>query len=261
METFPTITTTAFDTSVLPLGIVPTAKPKSLVESLALKVANQPSERKQAFQLCHDVYCKSGLTGANPSGFRVMRHHLADTTNVLIATFEDEVVFTVTLVGDGEYGLPMDSLFKDEVDAMRAQGIRTAEISCLASRMDSVDKRVRFDMLVSMVSLLFQTARRRGVQRMLLAVHPRHAKVYERLFGCVPCSEVKSYAAVKGNPAIMCMHDFAAMDEKKYPLYERIYGPRYSPWQLDGAKMHESEKMFYAQHVPAGEYQIMPVAA
>ena len=31
-------------------------------QQLSMKVANRPSERRQAFQLCHEVYCRSGLT-------------------------------------------------------------------------------------------------------------------------------------------------------------------------------------------------------
>ena len=94
-----------------------------------MKVANQPAERKAAFKLCNEVYCKSGLTDLESSGLRVMRQHLVDTTRVLIAsTPRNEVVFTVTLVGDGEYGLPMESLFGNEVEEMRASGTRLAEV-------------------------------------------------------------------------------------------------------------------------------------
>jgi hypothetical protein len=95
----------------------------------------------------------------------------------------------------------------------------------------------------------------------LLAVHPKHAKAYERLFGCVRCSDVKSYAAVQGNPAVLCMHDFAELDERRYPLYDQVYGTRYTPRQLDGGSMQESEKEFYEQFLPVGDYEFVPMAA
>ena len=237
--------------------------PRSAIATpeFVMKVANQPSERRQAFELCHDVYYRAGLITVDPSGMRVMRHHLAEATSVLIARSHQKVVFTVTLVGDGEYGLPMESLFADEVEQMRAQGVRLAEVSCLASSIDSENKRERFDSLVKMISLLIQSARRRGIDRLLLAVHPKHAKAYERLFGCVRCSDVKSYAAVRGNPAVLCMHDFADLDQKRYPLYDQIYGPHYRPWQLDGTIMSDSEKEYYEQFLPTGEYEFVPMAA
>jgi len=230
-------------------------------ERVVMKVVDRHTEREQAFQLAHNVYCRAGLTEGNRVGKRVMRHHLLDTTDVLIAKLNGQVNFTVTLVGDGDFGLPMESLFADEVENMRSQGIRMAEVSCLASSIDPDNKRLRFETLVSMISLLIQTARRRGIDRLMLAVHPKHAKVYERLFGCVRCSDVKEYAAVLGNPAVLCIHDFADLDEKRYPLYNQVYGPTYAPWQLDGSSMSEGEKIYFEQFLPAGEYEVVPMAA
>lgn len=230
-------------------------------ERLVMKVVDRHSEREQAFQLAHEVYCRAGLTEGNRVGKRVMRHHLLDTTDVLIAKLNGQVNFTVTLVCDGDFGLPMESLFADEVEDMRSQGIRMAEVSCLASSIDPDKKRLRFDTLVSMISLLIQTARRRGMDRLMLAVHPKHAKAYERLFGCVRCSDVKEYAAVRGNPAVLCIHDFADLDKKRYPLYDQVYGPSYAPWQIDGASMSENEKIYFEGFLPAGEYEVVPMAA
>lgn len=230
-------------------------------ERPVLKVTDRHSERDQAFQLAHKVYRRAGLTDENRVGKRVMRHHLLDTTDVLIAKLNGEVSFTVSLVGDGDLGLPMESLFPQEVDNMRLQGIRMAEVSCLASSIDPEKKRLRFDTLVGMISLLIQTARNRGIDRLMLAVHPKHAKVYERLFGCVRCSDVKEYAAVRGNPAVLCYHDFAELDKKRYPLYDQIYGPVYAPWQIAGAPMSKAEKIFFESFLPAGEYEVVPMAA
>jgi hypothetical protein len=167
----------------------------------------------------------------------------------------------VTLVRDGEFGMPAESLFEEEVESMRAQGMRLAEVSCLAHSNDVLDSHERFNTFVRGISLLLQTAKRRKVDRLLLAVHPRHAKVYERLFGCVRCSDAKEYAAVKGNPAILCSHDFAKLDQTGYPLYKQIYSTPYDPWQMDGTKMSEIEKQYFEQFLPTGEYEVMPMAA
>ncbi len=112
-----------------------------------------------------------------------------------------------------------------------------------------------------MISLTLQTARRRGVDRLLLAVHPRHAKVYQRLFGCVRCSDVREYAAVRGNPAVLCMHDFAALDRTRYPLFGQVYGPRYTPWQMDGARMTDAERDRLAATISAETDAFVPMAA
>ena len=226
-----------------------------------IKVAETRQERQAAFRLVHDIYVRSGLIEPQPSGMRVTRHHLADGTDVLIAKRGGRVSFTLTLVRDADQGLPLDSLFAREVRSMRAEGLRLAEVSCLANADRGGDRKRQFERFVGMISLALQAARRRGVDRLLLAVHPRHARVYQRMFGCAACSQVKEYAAVRGNPAILCMHDFARTDETRYPLYEKIYGPRYAPWQLDGARMAEAERRFFAGSVAADGGDFIPMAA
>ena len=228
---------------------------------LDLKVTECQAEREQAFRLVQELYCRTGLSAGDPQGLRVMKHHLLDTTAVVVAKQQQRVSFTATLVGDGESGLPMEALFKAEIDAMRSGGLRLAEVSCLASRTGTDDKRRCFQMLVQVIGLVIQTARRRGIDRLVLAVHPKHAKVYERLFGCERYSEVKQYAAVRGNPAILCVHDFAKLDQTGYPLFGQVYNPKYAPWQLDGAHMTDAEKRYFAQYLPIQDHEMVPMAA
>lgn len=228
---------------------------------LTMKQAESRAERRRAFQLVHSAYRKTGLTDDNCGGMRVMRQHLCDETSVFIAKRDGKTVFTVSLVGDGVYGLPLESLFSEEVAEMRASGIRMAEISCLASCLEGEASRKRFDVMVSMLSMVLQSARRRGIDCLVLAVHPAHAKVYERLFGCVRVSDVREYAAVRGNPAVLCQHNFADLDQKRYPLYDRIYGPTYCPWQLDSARMSDGEKAYFEQFLPTGKLDVIPMAA
>jgi hypothetical protein len=248
---------------VSPLLKIAEGTTRSIAEfgGLQLKVSDSRSEREQAFKLVHRVYSRSGLTDENGTGMRVLRQHLASTTDVIVAKQNGKTVYTVSLVGDGEYGLPLESLFEHEVNEMRNAGLRLAEISCLATDLDAGDKRGRFETFVKVIGLLLQTARHRGIDRLLLAVHPRHAKVYERMFGCVRCTEAREYASVKGNPAILCTHDFAALDRTGFPLLEQLYAHRYPSWQMEGEAMTEVEKVYFEQFLPVGEYEVEPMAA
>lgn len=230
-------------------------------DDLVMQVSETMEERIAAFQLVHRVYRRAGLTADNAMQMRVIQHHLVDTTDVLVAQRAGEVTFTLTLVRDGFHGLPAQSLFAEQIEAMRSKGLSLAEVSCVASSCDDENKKERFETLVKMISLTIQAARRRGVDRLLLAVHPRHAKVYQRLFGCVPCSGVEQYAAVQGRPAVLCMHDFAELDQRRYPLYDHIYGARYTPWQLDGIRMTQEEKEYFQQALNPHGCQLVPMAA
>ncbi len=229
-------------------------------DGLIMKVSETRAERAAAFRLVHREYRRSGLTSDNAMRMRVMKHHLLETTEVLVAKRNNDVEFTVSLVRDGRYGLPAESLFMDEIAAMRSAGVSLAEVSCVASCCEG-DEKKRFELFVKMISLTIHAARHRGVDRLLLAVHPRHAKVYKRLFGCVVCTDVKEYEAVQGNPAVLCMHDFAKLDETRYPLYKRIYGEKFEPWHLNGTLMSSDEKRFLERAIEYDSPQVLPMAA
>jgi hypothetical protein len=226
-----------------------------------MRVSETKSEREAAFRLVHSAYREAGLTEDNSMQMRVMKHHLLDTTDVLVAKRNDNVCFTVSLVRDGLHGLPAESLFKSEIQSMRDAGINLAEVSCVASDCADDSKKLRFETLVKMISLTIHVARRRGTDRLLLAVHPRHAKLYQRMFGCIPCTPVKEYELVRGNPAVLCVHDFAELDRRGYALFEEVYNSRFSPWQMDGARMTDAEKEYFKQALQSNSSQLMPMAA
>ena len=229
------------------------------------KVSETWRERAAAFRLVHREYLRSGLTADNRLQMRVMKHHLLDTTDVLVSEYQGNVDFTVTLVRDGLHGLPAESLFSSEIEEMRSAGYHLAEISCVASGIgeENGNKKQCFENMVSMISLTYQTARRRGIDRLVMAVHPRHAKVYRRLFGCSVLTDVREYQAVQGNPAVLCSHDFAERDEVRYPLYDQMYGQAYEPWQMDGVRMSSFEKQYFQEVLESqsSSSQSVPMAA
>lgn len=230
-------------------------------ERFEMKACETRAEREGAFNLVYQCYRKAGLMAAHPMQMRVLKQHLLDTTDLFVAKRQEDVCFTVTLIRDSASGLPAESLFGGQIEKMRSEGVRLAEVSCVASRSDMGGKREQFNRLVRMLSLTVQTARRRGVDRLLLAVHPRHAKVYQRLFGCTACTEVRQYELVQGHPAVLCTHDFAELDTKRYPLYDQMYQPPFEPWQLDGTRITAAEIAYFAQALAPKEAAVVPMAA
>lgn len=237
-----------------------TPRHSGINDGLLMKVSESKTEREQALQLVQRVYSQAGLVQDNQSRLRVLPQHLVDTTEILVGKRHSRVVFTVSLVGDGDYGLPLESLFSEEVAQMRAQGLRLAEASCLANACDFGGAKERLNTFWQGISLLFQVARDRNIDRLLLAVHPRHAKTYDRVLGCVPCTDSREYAAVRGNPAVLCRHDFAQLDRTRYPYYDRMYGHTYDRSQLSGTPMSEAEKQYFEQFLPVRDYEFMPMA-
>src|SRR5207249_7362589 len=98
---------------------------------ITIKIASTRAEREAAFRLVYQRYLASGLCAANPHGMRVTPYHLLPTTTVFVAIYRGEVILAVSLIGDGGEGVPMESIFPEEIQNLRNQGVRFGEISCL----------------------------------------------------------------------------------------------------------------------------------
>src|SRR5262245_42275129 len=104
------------------------------IDGVTYKVASSCGEREAAFRLVHHAYTRVGLMQPNEFGMRVTPYHLLPTAAVFIATVDVDVVCTLTLVADGELGIPMEAIYADEVSELRKRGGDFAEVSCLADR-------------------------------------------------------------------------------------------------------------------------------
>ncbi|HEX7447584.1 MAG TPA: hypothetical protein VF306_08570, partial [Pirellulales bacterium] len=86
---------------------------------VAFKVADSFAEREAAFRLVYAAYTRAGLIEQNPFQMRVTPYQLLDTTDMFVAVQAGEVISTVSLVSDGEIGLPMEAIYDHEVEKLR----------------------------------------------------------------------------------------------------------------------------------------------
>ena len=118
----------------MPTACMPGAIPAKTCSEIELKVAATRSERQAAFELVYQSYLRAGLYAENPFGMRFTPYQLLPTTDIIIAKLRGEVVSTLSLVRDGELGLPMEEIYPEEVNARRNKSVGLAEVSCLADR-------------------------------------------------------------------------------------------------------------------------------
>jgi len=193
----------------------------------SIGITADPEEIWSALRLVYQTYRRSGLITANSHGIRVTPFHLMPTSDVLVARGNHEVASTLTLVCDGELGLPMDSIFKDEVASRRERGIVCAEVTCLADR--SADRRNSFPLLVQLMNFTIQCALSRGVEELMIAIHPRHARFYEKLWGAKIVSKVEQkYAAVCDHPAIALSLNLRDVQNSDSFARRRIFAQTFS---------------------------------
>jgi N-acyl amino acid synthase FeeM len=207
------------------------------------KLADCRAEREAAFRLIYERYFDAGLIEPNQRRIRITPFHLLETTHVVLATLRGSMVSTVSLIRDGKLGLQMEAIYGPEVNRLRHQGHRLAEVSCLATRAMELPPSEMFDIFVNVVAFTIQLARYQRVQQLLIAVHPDHEPFYRRLLGFRKIGPEKSYPAVRDNLAVACCHDFAQLDRKRYPLYDLVYDVSYTG--LDTQRMSHAERNYF----------------
>lgn len=215
------------------------------VDGVTYKIASCRSERDDAFRLVHDVYVKSGLMQPNEAGMRVTPFHLLPTTNLFVAYHGSQLVYTMTMISDDQRGLPMEEVFGPELAEKRKSGDYFAEVSCLASRSGYFNRSRMFSVFVQLAALMVQSARENGIDRLVIACNPRHARFYQNFLGFTTFGEQREYSQVRNKPAIACEHDFRRCDREWYPLKDRIYATPYRHWELYHQPMLSEEKSYY----------------
>jgi N-acyl amino acid synthase FeeM len=178
----------------------------SVCSDIELKVADTRCERQAAFELVYNAYCRNGLCANGTNGMRFTPYQLLPTTDIFIAKLRGEVVSTLSLVRDGELGLPMEEVFASEVAERRAAGMRLAEVSCLADRRQNSER--FFGLFCDLSRLMAQLAAKLGVNELVVTVHPRHAPLYRRYMAFLPVGDRREYPAVCNNPAVALSLNF-----------------------------------------------------
>lgn len=202
------------------------AKRDNASDQVECTVASCREELYAALRLVYQNYLDSGLIKKNPYQLRVTPFHALQTTEVLVARNRDEVVCTMSLVRDGYLGLPMQTIYAQEVEARRRQGIRLAEVVCLANRHQEMD--ISFPIMLRLMGLIAQCASLRGVDQFLIAVHPRHAKFYQRFLAFEVIGEEKAYGTVCNNPAVPLALDLNRLPKDNPRVYKRLFGEPFS---------------------------------
>jgi len=211
-------------------------------ENWACAIARERAEREAAFRLIYDAYVRAGLGAPNTFGMRVTPYHLLPTTTIFVASVLDQgrdVFATVSLVGDGAFGLPLERVYPAEVNQRREQGQSLAEVSCLADRRS--DFRRFFPVFCALNRVMIQFARAEAYDQVLVAVHPKHARFYTRYMGFEAIGGLTSYPSVCDRPAVALCYDFAQNDRDPFPYYDRFFSEPIPASQLLPAPMPHGE--------------------
>ncbi|MCO8122482.1 long-chain N-acyl amino acid synthase [Stieleria sp. TO1_6] len=207
--------------SVCPL--IPAGQPavnKPGVAGLRYEIAFSYQDLHDSFSLVYKSYRRAGLAEETGSQIRLTPFHLLSTTEVFVTRLRETIVSTVSLIGDGAMGLPLEAIYPTNVNIIRRRGLRMAEVGCLADRRESP---VRFiETFAAMGKLLAQVAMARGYDGLVAAVHPKHARLYRRVLPFVQIGNQVTCPYANGKPAVMLALVFE--DQVGSDVYERFFG-------------------------------------
>ena len=137
------------------------------ISSLRMKWAETRDELAKIFRLVYEEYDRSGyIDNGDPSHMLFCIHHLLPETAVLLMKYNENIISTLSLVADcKQFGLPMDALYRDELDELREKDRKLMEACALATSMDYRWKNV--------LAYLFRQAYWHAVNTGTLRIQPR----------------------------------------------------------------------------------------
>jgi GNAT superfamily N-acetyltransferase len=188
---------------------------------LTLKIAETRDELEACFRLLHDAYVASGFMRPDPSGLRVTPYHALPTTTTLCAKFDGQVVGTMSLIREGVFGFPLQSVF--DLATVRAREGRIAEVSALA--VHPAFRKTGGAILFPLMKFMYEYCTQYfDTRHLVIAVNPSKIELYESLllFERLQQHVVDNYDFANGAPAVGATLDLhqARLD------FEALYGRR-----------------------------------
>ncbi len=188
---------------------------------LELKVAETQQELEDCFRILHDAYVASGFMKPSPSGLRVTIYHALPTTTTLCAKYDGRVVGTMSMIREGVFGFPLQTVF-DLADVRAKQG-QIAEISALAIHPDF--RKTGGAIFFPLMKFMYEYCTRYfDTRHLVIAVNPNKIEFYEALLFFKRLQErtVESYDFANGAPAVGATLDLREAKEQ----FRRVYGKR-----------------------------------
>lgn len=177
------------------------SRPGRPISGLEYYVARTLQEVEEAWELVYHAYRRQGLIDENPHGVHTTPSAIGPNTAVVLGCLGPLPVGTLSVYKDGAKGLPLDSVYPAELNALRQSGRKLMEVGLFADRREHMNRAA--DGLFSLMRYCYFFGLATACDDAVVGVHPRHAPFYLRLLGFERIGPVRSYATVHDNPVIL----------------------------------------------------------
>jgi len=207
-----------------------------ITKDIEVKIASEREEWEEAFELVAGNYRARGYEAASQKRFRFTPYHALPDTVTFVAKQAGHVVATFSIVPDNTLlGMPMESVYGQEIADLRLKGHRMAETTSLADTGLSV--REFLQVFVALIKLAIQYHHTQGGNTYVITVNPRHKAFYAKVLGFQPLGPCRSYATVQDAPAEALWGNPAVVLANAPRMHEEIFGKPLPPQALMAPKM------------------------
>jgi hypothetical protein len=214
---------------------------------IRVQIAESRSEYSAAFELVYRLYLAKGYTRPHPGGVVYHRAFGLSSTRTLVAVnSEGRVVGTLSVVGDSPAGLLLESTYPEEVRSLRGEGRFLAEIAALGVNPDA-GGRPR-EVFFSLTEFMIHYAYWRRFDDLVMAIHPRHYRMYWQCFRAAPMGPCREYEQVCRNPAIACRIDLHTLRQNvDSSLWERYFSRVYADQCFAAPPMRQADHIHFCR--------------
>lgn len=179
-------------------------------EEVVYRVARTKSELEQAFSLVYKEYANRGyIPKGYKSKLRLSLYNALPSTTTFVAMKGKMVVASVTLIPSTRLGVPMDKIYKKELDRLRRKKRRIAECSQFAidntlfpQGWFSMFNFAKFIFIYKLFRLVTSYASKvDGLTDLCIAINPKHQHLYN-FMAFKKLAGLKYYGSVNKAPAI-----------------------------------------------------------
>lgn len=176
---------------------------------------------KACYSIVYRGYVARRYCLPNETAMHYHYHAFLPQSRAFTLKEKGKMLGTISIIVDSPCGLPMDTLFSRELDHLRGNGRKLAEVSLLAMApgdktkkifsLTNFDKQVR---LFRLFKIMYEYSRNvAGVTDLIIGVHPKHETLYKYLM-FKAMGSVKSYPGARGNPALPLHLDLVAAEQE-----------------------------------------------
>ncbi|MCM2283267.1 MAG: N-acyl-L-homoserine lactone synthetase [Desulfobacula sp.] len=196
------------------------------LDHIIFRTALTPQDYLASFNLVYRVFVKTGFTRPGPTPFRIAPQHCNPESRIFVGFHtennEEKLIYSISIFPDSaENSLPMDMVFKKELDTLRAQGRFLVEAGHLAADPSYKMNDMTIPMLGNKIMHQY-VSRHLDADDIVMTIHPKYRWIYEDFLLFEKIGEIEAYGYANGNPALAMRLDLRKVEDKYRKAYKNV---------------------------------------